>query len=298
MTRTIRVFAVLALAGSVAACGGGGTTPDDGTTHPDDGDGGGDVAPEDGGPLPEDGTTPDDGGTPPDDDGGPTPDDAAEPEDAVVPDEGTCTTPAPGARVNPAFAVTTIEVVRPDVFGTVSPTLDMRVTMEDIYVVVASPDLAVDSTTCHIEVGQAMEHLYPTPYAQFCTDVLCGHPPNTVTSFDASVACNAFETTAPLDVQFSLYPPAHPGSEKPLTIQSATVRGEFDETRENIIDATVTGGLLASDAAAVYPMTGTTISSLLTAAGIAMDYDDNGDTTMDGWQVELRFTGARVELTR
>ena len=201
----------------------------------------------------------------------------------------------PAARSNGAYAVSWLEVIRPSIFGGVTPTLTARITSDDIYVVLFM-GLAPGDTTFHMEVGQAQEWMYPTPHSRFCRDEICGWPPNQVTIFDATALCNDFGTTSRADLVFSLYPPSHPAAATPLRIVNASIRGQFDARRDRIVNGMLTGGILAPVAEAVYPMAGVSLRSLLDTVGVAMDYDANGDGVFDGWSVELRFEADFVVL--
>jgi hypothetical protein len=202
----------------------------------------------------------------------------------------------PAARTYPGFVVATLEVVRPNVFGSVAPTLTARIDADDIFVLL-NADVAGAVSSFHLEVGQGIESRYPTRRGMFCRDDVCGWPPNQVTIYDATLACNDFRTTAPADLVFSLYPPAHsyPGSTVPLRIVNASLAGQFDARRERL-DGTLTGGIRADQTPLVYPAFDLSLDELLTAAGVPQDFDADGDGVMDGWQVELRFTAEPIAV--
>jgi len=217
--------------------------------------------------------------------------DVHETADAV---DAACTVD-PSARSNGGYVVTRLEVVRPAVFGGVAPTLTSRIDTDDIFVVLGT-NLVPTATAFRLEVGQAVERLYPSPRAQFCRDEICGWPPNQVTIFDATAACNDFGTDAPADLVFSLYPPSHPASATPLRIVNATIRGQFDARRDRIVNGMLLGAILEDATPVVYPMFDISLDELLTAAGVAKDYDGNGDGRFEGWNIELRFEADWVVL--
>jgi hypothetical protein len=201
----------------------------------------------------------------------------------------------PSARTGGAYAVTSLEVIRPAVFGGVAPTLTARIDDDDIFVVLGT-DISPVGPAFHLEVGPAVERLYPEPRAQYCRDELCGWPPNQITIYDATWTCDEFATASPADLVFSLYPPSHPAAATPLRIVGASIRGRFDATRSRIVEGTVTGGILEDSTPLVYPMFDVSLDELLTAAGVAKDFDINRDTIPDGWSVELRFEASWIAL--
>jgi hypothetical protein len=204
----------------------------------------------------------------------------------------------PTARENGAYAVTRIEVVAPDVFGSVLPTLTGRILSADISVVLAT-DLERADTGFALEAGQAIEYLSPTRRARFCKDEFCGYPPNVVSGWAADVDdCNGFSTAEPATLVFSLYPPSHPGAATPLRLVDVRVRGRFDADRSHVVEGVLTGAILRDQTPTVFPALSLSLADLVRAAGIEADYDEDEDTHPDGWTVEIRFEAEWIEFIR
>jgi hypothetical protein len=223
-----------------------------------------------------------------------TPADAAD----TATDTGVPCTLLPTARENGAYVVTSLELVRPNVLGSVSPTLTARIDMDDISVVLATNLRRVGTGTFTLVVGPAIQWEYGDRPARFCTDDLCYWPPNVVSSFPSTIDCREFSTTTPGELTFSLYPPSHPAAATPLHVYGASITGRFDDGRERIVEGLLTGGVLEEETPMVFPAWDLSLDELLTAAGIPMDFHINRDGIPDGWQIELRFTAEWIAFER